>query len=159
MTYQHLTARRSLSLWAAASAIALISAFATGCSAPSTKASSSVPEEATSPSYDMTPVDSTQSDKADKFIYALSRGGDGTAAKYVSRSTRFNWNKVKAGVEGCRLTTSWYSPSSGSTISGELTCSDGDMVAVDMTFDSSNMITEVYGQGVYREFDSTIAGN
>lgn len=106
----------------------------------------------------MNPVDSTQSDKASRFIRALSRGGDGTAAQYVSRSTRFNWNKVEAGVEGCRLTTDWYAPSSGSTISGELTCSDGDLVAVDMTFDSSNMITKVLGQGAYREFDSSIPG-
>lgn len=106
----------------------------------------------------MSQVDSTQSDKASKFIRALSRGGDGTAAQYVSRSTRFNWNKVKAGIEGCRLTTSWYSPSSGSTISGELTCSDDDSVAVDMTFDSKNMIIKVLGQGAYREFDSSVPG-
>jgi hypothetical protein len=63
------------------------------------------------------------------------------------------------GLDGCRLVTSWYPSGSGSTLSGDVTCNDGNVVAVDITFDSSNKVTKLIGQGIDREFDSTVVGS
>lgn len=129
-----------------------------GCSVASTPTTSSAYQSApTVP--ELLPVNTTQSTTASKLIGALSRGGSGTAQEFVSRTVRFNYNGVMSALEGCRLTTAWYSGGSDSLLSGEMTCQDGDLVAVDVTFDANNRITKVLGQGAHRIFDSTASTN
>lgn len=77
----------------------------------------------------------------------------------VSPTVGFHYSGVWFALEGCRLSTAWYSPGSGSVLSGEMTCPDGDLVAVDVTFDANDRVTKVLGQGANREFDSTVTTN
>lgn len=101
-------------------------------------------------------ANSTSAKNAGTLVRALSLGGNGTAMKYVSPSAHFNYNKVMDGLDGCRVTTSWYG--SGSMVSADVTCSDGDILEVDVTFDSTGKVTKMTGSGVFREFDSSKAG-
>ena len=108
---------------------------------------------------ELSPVNNTQSRLATKLVSALSRGGGGTAMEIVSPSVLFHYNGVMFALEGCRLTTAWYSSGSGSELSGEMSCRDGDLVAVDVTFDANSRVTKVSGQGASRTFDSTVNTN
>ncbi|MET3349009.1 UNVERIFIED_ORG: hypothetical protein ABID57_000678 [Arthrobacter sp. UYEF1] len=140
---------------AMAAGIAL-GALVSGCSSGSTTPAKPAPTVVAPVADDMPVANSQRSKDASTFVRALSLGGDATAMKIVSPSAHFNYNKVMKGLKGCRLSTSWYG--SGSTISGDVDCSDGDVVAVDITFDSSNRVTRLTGQGVTREFDSAASG-
>jgi len=62
-------------------------------------------------------------------------------------------------LKGCQLTSDWYSTGDGPVLSGEMMCRDGDLVAIDVTFDANNRVTKILGQGVNREFDSTLTTN
>lgn len=107
----------------------------------------------------MSPVTSRRAASASKVVNSLARGGNGTAADFVSPTVGFHYSGVMFALKGCRLTTEWYSPGSGSMLSGEMTCRDGDLVAVDVTFDSNDRITKIIGQGANREFDSSDTSN
>lgn len=108
---------------------------------------------------ELSPVNNLQSQLATKLVTALSRGGDGTAMEIVSPSVSFHYSGVMFALEGCMLTTAWYSSGSGAVLSGEVTCRDGDLVAVDVTFDANSRVTKVLGQGANRTFDSTVTTN
>lgn len=108
---------------------------------------------------ELAPVNNIQSRLATKLVSTLSRGGGATAMEIVSPNVSFHYNGVMFALEGCRLTTAWYSSGSGSELSGEMTCRDGDLVAVDVTFDANSRVTKVLGQGANRTFDSTVSTN
>lgn len=108
---------------------------------------------------ELSPVNNIQSQLATKLVSALSRGGNGTAMEIVSPSVSFHYKGVMFALEGCRLTTAGYSSGSGSELSGEMTCRDNDLVAVDVTFDANSRVTKVLGQGANRAFDSTVTAN
>lgn len=137
---------------------AVLGGCSSGSSSTESRTAKSTPATTVAPVADDMPVaNSARSKEASTLVRALSLGGDGTALKYVSSSAHFNYNKAMKGLKGCRLTTSWYG--SGSTISGDMDCTDGDVVAVDITFDSNNKVTRLTGQGVSRDFDSAVAGS
>ncbi|KIA73436.1 hypothetical protein ANMWB30_23630 [Arthrobacter sp. MWB30] len=108
---------------------------------------------------ELSPVTSPRASMATKLVTALSRGGSATAAGYVSPSVGFHYTGVMFALKGCQLTSKWYSAGTSSVLSGEMTCKDGDLVAVDVTFDSNDRVTKVLGQGVKRDFDSTLTTN
>lgn len=43
--------------------------------------------------------------------------------------------------------------------SADVTCRDGDIVEVDVTFDSTGKVTKMIGKDAYREFDSLRLGS
>lgn len=108
---------------------------------------------------ELSPVNNIQSQLATKLVSALSRGGGGTAMEIVSPSVSFHYDGVMFALEGCRLTTAWYSSGSAPELSGEMTCRDGDLVALDVTFDANSRVTKVLGQGANTTFDSTVTTN
>jgi hypothetical protein len=144
----------------AVASIALVGLLAAGCSAPSkstTPKSTPVAVVPVAPVVDdLQPVNSVKSKYATAFVRAMSLGGDGS--DYIASNVRFNSVKVRSGLRGCKLSTSWYAPASGSTLSGEMDCGAGDLVAVDITFDTSNKITMLIGQGASTFIDSSTSG-
>ncbi|WP_404593836.1 hypothetical protein [Paenarthrobacter histidinolovorans] len=108
---------------------------------------------------EQSPVTSPRGSAASKLVTALSRGGNATAAGYVSPTVAFHYAGVMFALKGCQLTSDWYSTGDGPVLSGEMMCRDGDLVAIDVTFDANNRVTKILGQGVNREFDSTLTTN
>lgn len=147
-----------------AAVVALVAAAAflapASSSRPATPASTTTMAHQPVPTVpELSPVNNIQSRLATKLVSALSRGGNGTASEIVSPSVLFHYNGVMFALEGCRLTTAWYSSGSRSELSGEMICRDGDLVAVDVTFDGNSRVTKVLGQGANRAFDSTVSTN
>lgn len=137
----------------------LFTACMPGASKNNTAHSTSTDYETAPAVPELSPVRSSRASAATKLVSTLSRGGNATAADYVSPTVGFHYAGVMFALKGCQLTSDWYSPGTGSILSGEMTCRDGDLVAVDVTFDSNDRVTKILGQGVNREFDSTLTTN
>lgn len=110
---------------------------------------SQAPQQKTAPA--------AQANAAGDMIRAFTLGGDATANQYIASNVLFNSNAVMAAVRGCRITSPWETFTGGMPISSELTCPDGDLVAVDVYLDSTNRVTKASGQGAKAKhsFDST----
>lgn len=93
--------------------------------------------------------------RADKFMSTLIGGFTADAGQYISPSAKFNYKQAVAAIRDCRLTSRAESFTNGGPLSSELTCSDGDLVAIDITFDSSGYVTRLHGVGAKRTFDLT----
>lgn len=155
--------RKKYKMGAGLAGIALVMS---GCSASSAPASSVTSAPASSVAYPTAPavpklslVNTPQSKAASYLINSLSIGGSAAVAKVISPTVLFHTNGLMFALEGCRLTSGWYSSGANSVLSGESTCPDGDMVALDVTFDAKGKITKVLGQGSNRTFDSRVSTN
>lgn len=130
--------------------ISLVLLCAAGCSSPTTTKQSIA---VSTPAVAAVTTDLKLAARADKFVLTIIGGFDADARQYISPSAKFNSKQAVAAISDCVLSSRSESFANGGPLSSELTCSDGDLVAIDITFDSAGYVVRMHGVGAKRKFD------